>query len=168
VKASDAFDLALKGALPKRAPSEPSAPATFHRAFPYTPEPVDSQPPSQDGPVLISRDSICPAATLCVCICQKDRNTTAPSPCFCTSPPILLLPLLSPRSVWPASWSRQPTPSGPRRTGCQRTHLRPPSPQQQVCHWPWTGLCLTGCSDLHYYASQRSPSAPSSLISHLA
>jgi hypothetical protein len=26
---------------------------------PHTPEPVDSQPPSQDGPALISRDSIC-------------------------------------------------------------------------------------------------------------
>lgn len=43
--ASDAFDLAPKSALPKRAPSEPGAPASFHRAFPYTPEPVDSQPP---------------------------------------------------------------------------------------------------------------------------
>lgn len=26
---------------------------------PHTPEPVDSQPPSQDGPALISRDSTC-------------------------------------------------------------------------------------------------------------
>ena len=38
--APDAFDLAFEGALPKQAPSEPSAPATFHRTFPYTPEPI--------------------------------------------------------------------------------------------------------------------------------
>jgi hypothetical protein len=76
-----------------------------------------------------------------VLLCPK-TTTTRPrhASCFlsfsCTSPLTLLfllpLPPLPLVRVSLASLARQPTPSGRRRTGCQRTHLRPPSPQQQT------------------------------------
>lgn len=101
---------------------------------PHTPEPVDSQPPSQDGPALISRDSICWRPHSRVALPQNHHNTAAPCFLSCTSPLtlLLLLPPLPLVRVSLASLARQPTPSGRRRTGCQRTHLRPPSPQQQT------------------------------------
>ena len=63
------------------------------RAFPYTPEPVDCQPPSQDGPALISHDSICwrPHSPLASCSAKTTttrlRHASTPalhrSPCCC-------------------------------------------------------------------------------------
>ncbi|KAJ4985719.1 hypothetical protein SVAN01_08806 [Stagonosporopsis vannaccii] len=89
-------------ALPKRAPSEPSAPAPLHRACPPTPEPVDSQPPSQGGPALISRDSICwPPHSSLHCKTVQNSPPPAPSPCFCTSPLPLLLPPLAVKNWLP-------------------------------------------------------------------
>lgn len=69
-----------------------------------------------------------------VLLCQNHHNTAAPCFLSCTSPLtlLLLLPPLPLVRVSLASLARQPTPSGRRRTGCQRTHLRPPSPQQQT------------------------------------
>lgn len=128
---------ALASTLPYRAATEPSAPApaTLLRAFPYTPEPVALTVSPRLRTVLPSFRAIQSAGGHTrVLLCQNHHNTATPCfhSCSCTSPLTLLLPPLPLVRVSLASLARQPTPSGRRRTGCQRTHLRPPSPQQQT------------------------------------
>lgn len=93
---SDAFDLALSARLAETSTERTERACTFASRLPFEPEPVDRQPPSQDGPALISRDSTCwLAATLDCCAARLCKTPRLPrprhasalhrSPCSCLS-----------------------------------------------------------------------------------